>query len=85
MNSYIILYKDGVGLFDDYEIIQGNTGIEAITNYLPDHYIGVVKRKRQHETENFIIQKLVRIDGTMYRSGSRYGYKYHHPKIERIM
>ena len=88
MNKYIILYEPNKGLLSDYTIISGKTGVEALNKYLPDNYIGVVKRIRAWESEDYIIQKLEYKQGSngldWYRVGSRYGYKYHHPNIERI-
>ena len=83
MNKYIVLYKPDVGLLSDYEIIEGKSGVDALNNHLPLEMVGKVKRVRGWETPEYCLQRLKEDAGNMYRTGARYWYKYHHPKIER--
>ena len=85
MNKYIVLYTPTTGLLDDYKIIEGKSGVDALNNSLPNYMIGKVKRVRGWEEPEYCLQKLEYKDGSngkdWYRVGSRYWYKYHHPKI----
>ena len=85
MNKYIVLYTPTTGLLDDYKIIEGKSGVDALNNSMPVHMIGKVKRVRGWEEPEYCLQKLEYKDGSngkdWYRVGSRYWYKYHHPKI----
>lgn len=87
MNSnkqkYIILYRQGMGLLDEYEVIEGKTGIDALNKYLPEHMVGVVKRVRAWEEPDFIIQKFYEKDGRRYSRFPKVGYTYKHPQITK--
>lgn len=81
MNGYMVLHTPDMGLYDDYIEIEGRTGVEALDNYLPDHFIGRVKRIRAREVPEYCLQKFVVIDGIKYSKGHKVWYKYHAPRI----
>lgn len=88
MNKYALLYEPKMGLLDDWNTIEGKTGVEALESYLPDHMIGKVKRARWREIQagdvDFMLHKYKEVDGYRVSAGRKVWYKYHHPKIERI-
>jgi hypothetical protein len=87
-STYVILYKTNGGLLDNYEYIEGKTGVDALTNYLPDHMVGVIKKSTQREINSgnisFILQKYVDIEGIKYARGHKTCYTYHKPYIEKL-
>lgn len=89
MNKYALLYEPTMGLLDDWKTITGKTGVQAITDYLPDHMFGVVKRSRWREIQegrvDFILHKYKEVDGFKVSAGRKVCYTYHHPKIKRVI
>jgi len=85
MNNYLILHTPEMGLYDDYIEIKGKTGVEALNNYLPEHWIGKAKRVRARDEPEYCLQKFIVRDGIKYKAGHKVWYKYHHPTITRVI
>lgn len=64
--------------------ISGKNGVGAINDCLPPNMIGIVKRVRQWEQPDFILQRVIHRAGETFKSGPQCGYKYHKPIITRI-
>lgn len=86
MNKYALLHTPTMGLLSDTIIIEGKSGVDALNTYDGfNHLIGKFKRIRGWETPEYCLQRVIDRDGRLYAQGSKYWYKYHHPKIERQM
>lgn len=82
-NKYVLLHTPTMGLLSDYPLLEGKSGIEALNNYLPAHYIGTVKRIRYGETPEYCLQKITIRDGHYFSNGHKVWYKYHQPVITK--
>lgn len=82
MSRWLVV-KDELAVLP-HPFITGISGVGAINESLPDHMIGIVKRVRQWERPDFILQQVIRHAGETVTSGPRCGYKYHKPIITRV-
>lgn len=76
-----LVVKDNTGLIKD-TFLNGKSGTAALDSALPVHMIGKVRRRREWEEPDFILQKLVKRVGVL-EGGLICGYKYHKPTITR--
>lgn len=86
LNRYILLHTPTAGVFSDTPIIEGKSGVDALNTCEQfSHFIGKFKRVSGWETPEYCLQRVIERDGQLYSRGNKYWYKYHHPKIERIV
>lgn len=85
MNKYALLHTPTMGLLAEIKILEGKSGVDALDNYEGfSHLIGRFRRIRAWETPEYCLQRVIERDGQLYSQGSKYWYRYHHPKIDRI-
>lgn len=82
MSRWLVV-QDSLGAIPS-PFISGKSGVDAIEQHLPDHMIGKVRRRREWEQPDFILQRVIQRAGETFKSGPECGYKYHKPVITRI-
>ena len=83
MNKYYLMHTPTMGLMADTPVLEGKTGVEALTNHYPN-MAGRFKRIRAWETPEYCLWKFELKNGVAYTRYPKVWYKYHPPKIERI-
>lgn len=82
MSTYLVVRDDTKTI--QTPTITGITGTRALNEATPVHMIGMVKRVRAFEEADFILQRIAKHAGQYQNAGPQLGYKYHHPRIERM-
>jgi len=80
MNTYLIVNNNTKVLIPSF--IKGSTGIAALEEKMPVHFIGRIKRIRAWEEPDYILRKITKNFGNS-SEGPAIGYKYHKPTITR--
>lgn len=82
MNKYKIVYYGLGGIFSEDPIIEGKTGVAALSNYYPNK-VGIFKVCHTKDCE-YMLRRIVTIDGKDYTINRRVGYRYIEPRFEKV-